>query len=237
MKVAIAILLWALMMGTTSAAVYKCTDSGGKIEFSDSPCAQTSEPMVLHYDAGDPKAGALQTQVAMGQVTIGMTASQVRQAWGEPDGIKTSKKKNGAREEWSYRRDGQSQKVTLVNGEVTEVSKQTSSSASKSSAKNAAKTEKTSTAKKNTGKADERRFVREGMTTAEVRARIGAPDSRESGTCRERTMVNSKKQLKTTRDLCDNCWVYEPAEGDPQTRTQVCFQNGQVSSIERKVVR
>jgi hypothetical protein len=96
---------------------------------------------------------------------------------------------------------------------------------------------KKSTTEKRTGNANERRFIREEMKAAEVRSRIGAPDSQEAGACRERTMVTSKKQLKTVRDLCEKCWVYDPAEGDPQVRTLVCFRNGEVSSVERKVVR
>ncbi len=242
MKAAMVFFVWIVMTGMALAAVYKCTGAGGKIEFSDKPCAgMDSEPMALRYDApGDPEIGALQNQVAMGQVAIGMTASQVKQAWGEPDKVRTAKKKSvkqgKSEEEWNYRRDGKSQKVTLIDGKVAEVSNQTSSGASGAAAKNTKGGTKTSAAKR-TGKANERRFIREGMTASEVRSRIGAPDSREAGACRERTMVSSKKQLKTVRDLCENCWVYEPTEGDSQTRTHVCFQNGEVSSIERKVAR
>ena len=238
MKTAVVFLLWMLMVSAASAAVYKCTGADGKIEFSDQPCAGAeSEAMNLQYNTiGDSGLGA------------GMTASQVRQTWGEPDTIKTSKKKKGAREEWRYQRDGYTQKVVLVDGRVTEVSKQssggavlksTSDAAPRSSKSSSTKTSaaKTSAADKRAEKVGERRFIREGMSTGEVRSRIGSPDSREDGSCREWTKVNSKNQMKTVRDLCEKCWVYDPAEGDPQTQTQVCFQNSRVSSVKRTVIR
>ncbi|MDR2172608.1 MAG: DUF4124 domain-containing protein [Burkholderiales bacterium] len=126
---------------------------------------------------------------------------------------------------------------TSKKKKTAETTDQKSSSDSKSPKKKTSSSAKTTTPTKRTGKTSERRFIREGMTTAEVRARIGDFDSREDGACRERTMVTSKKQLKTVRDLCEKCWIYDPAEGDPQTRTHVCFQNGKVSSVARKVVR
>ncbi|MCL2871442.1 MAG: DUF4124 domain-containing protein [Betaproteobacteria bacterium] len=238
MKTTVVFLLWTLMMGTASAAVYKCTGADGKIEFSDKSCAGAeSEAMNLQYNTfGDPGLSA------------GMTASQVRQTWGEPDTIKTSKKKKGAREEWRYQRDGYSQKVVLVDGRVTEISKQaaggamshsTSDSAPRLSKSPSTKASaaKTSEASKRAEKVGERRFIRKGMSAGEVRSRIGTADSREDGNCRERTKVNSQNQMKTVRDLCEKCWVYDPAEGDPQTQTQVCFQNSRVSSVKRTVIR
>ncbi|MCL2298242.1 MAG: DUF4124 domain-containing protein [Proteobacteria bacterium] len=139
----------------------------------------------------------------------------------EPESAKTSKKKSA-------------RKTAATDEKSVDASEKTSSDTSKTSRKKTSSAAKTTVTTKN---ANERRFIREGMTAAEVRSRIGAPDSQEGGACRERTMVTSKKQLKTVRDLCEKCWIYDPAEGDPQTRTHVCFRNNEVSSVERKVVR
>jgi hypothetical protein len=65
----------------------------------------------------------------------------------------------------------------------------------------------------------ERRFIRQGMTEAEVTAKIGPPD-----------MTAGTKGRKTTR------WSYLPAPGDPQTITTVVLDNGKVIDVERKVV-
>jgi hypothetical protein len=197
MKAAMVFLLCALMAGTASAEVYKCTGADGKIEFSDKPCeGMNSELMELKDNTFEG-------------------------AKNEPDSAKASKKKPA-------------RKATSADGKPAEASGKTSSDKPKTPKKKTSSATKKSEATKN---ANERRFIREGMTAAEVRSRIGASDSQEGGACRERTMVTSKKQLKTVRDLCEKCWIYDPAEGDPQTRTHVCFRNNQVSSVERKVVR
>ncbi len=85
-------------------------------------------------------------------------------------------------------------------------------------------------------KAGERRFIREGMTKAEVRAKIGAPDVQAPGECAKRFTV-SKNQIKATKSNCENCWDYPPAAMDPQTRTRICFIDNQVSSVHRLVER
>ncbi|MCL2297504.1 MAG: DUF4124 domain-containing protein [Proteobacteria bacterium] len=94
-------------------------------------------------------------------------------------------------------------------------------------ASNAAKTAEA------TKRANERRFIRAGMTATDVRSRIGSPDSREVGiNCGWVTASGETLQ----RTGCE-CWVYDPTAGDPQTRTDVCFHDGLVTSVTRKVVR
>ncbi|MDR0250029.1 MAG: DUF4124 domain-containing protein [Burkholderiales bacterium] len=115
--------------------------------------------------------------------------------------------------------------TTAIDGTFVDASGQKSSSAS-----NAAKTAE---ATKRTGSVNERRFIREGMTAADVRSRIGSPDSQEAGIDCGWTTVNGERLWRTG---CE-CWIYDPAAGDPQTRTDVCFQDGRVSSVNRKVVR
>jgi hypothetical protein len=67
----------------------------------------------------------------------------------------------------------------------------------------------------------ERKYVRMGMSEAEVVARIGEPDMRSSGT-------GSRQGPR---------WSYLPNDRDPQTITTLTFSNGMVSNIERRVVR
>lgn len=70
------------------------------------------------------------------------------------------------------------------------------------------------------GDASERKFVRLGMTEAEVLAKLGQPDmstgSRTGGAVR---------------------WTYMPAPGDPETVTALTLAKGTVVDIERKVVK
>jgi hypothetical protein len=66
--------------------------------------------------------------------------------------------------------------------------------------------------------AAERRFIRPGMTEAEVTAKVGPPD------------MTTPKGRRSSR------WNYLPAAGDPQTITTVVFDNGKVIEVERKVV-
>jgi hypothetical protein len=70
------------------------------------------------------------------------------------------------------------------------------------------------------GDASGRKFIREGMTEAEVLTRIGRPDATSGG---------SKKQ--------QGRWSYLPADGDPDTVTTITFSGGAVSDVSRKVVK
>jgi hypothetical protein len=69
-------------------------------------------------------------------------------------------------------------------------------------------------------RAAERKFVRSGMSEAEVLHRLGRPDV-TSGSGRK----NSKR------------WAYLPRPGDPGTMTTLTLQGGSVTDVERKVVR
>jgi uncharacterized protein DUF4124 len=66
----------------------------------------------------------------------------------------------------------------------------------------------------------ERKFLRMGMTQAEVLHRIGRPDT----------------QLGARRKEGQQ-WSYLPTAGDADTLTTVTFAGGAVSRVERKVVR
>jgi hypothetical protein len=73
------------------------------------------------------------------------------------------------------------------------------------------------------GKAAERRFIRTGMSEAEVLRRIGKPEA--DGHV-------GRKQGKGGKH-----WSYLPSPGDPDTITTLTIVGGQVANVERKVVR
>jgi hypothetical protein len=73
------------------------------------------------------------------------------------------------------------------------------------------------------GKAAERRFVRTGMSEAEVVRRIGKPE------------VDARSSRKQAKD--GKHWSYLPAAGDPDTITTLTIVGGLVANVERKVVR
>ena len=70
------------------------------------------------------------------------------------------------------------------------------------------------------GDASARKFVRQGMTEAEVLARLGRPDATAGG--------NKQHQGR---------WSYLPTDGDPDTVTTITFSGGTVSDVSRKVVK
>ena len=72
-----------------------------------------------------------------------------------------------------------------------------------------------------TGNAAERRFIRLGMSEAEVVMRIGRPD------------VQAKGHGKTG----GRRWSYLPAAGDAETLTTLTLAGGQVVDVERRIAR
>ena len=70
------------------------------------------------------------------------------------------------------------------------------------------------------GAATERKFIRAGMTEAEVIFKIGRPEVETHGRGRQ------GKQ-----------WSYLPASGDPDTITTLTIVGGKVASVDRKVAR
>jgi len=70
------------------------------------------------------------------------------------------------------------------------------------------------------GDASERKFLRTGMSEAEVLARLGHPDMTVGG-----------KNGNPAR------WTYMPAPGDPETITSLTLSKGTVTEVDRKAVR
>jgi hypothetical protein len=69
-------------------------------------------------------------------------------------------------------------------------------------------------------RASERKFVRSGMTEAEVLQRLGRPDVTTGGSQRS-----------------GRRWAYLPRPGDPDTMTTLTLQGGSVTDVDRKLVR
>ncbi len=66
----------------------------------------------------------------------------------------------------------------------------------------------------------QRKFLHSGMTEAEVRTLLGSPDVTSGG---------SGRKVKR--------WQYMPSPTDPDTITALTFENGVVTSVERRIVR
>jgi hypothetical protein len=71
------------------------------------------------------------------------------------------------------------------------------------------------------GNAGERRFLRSGMSDAEVIARVGPPDIRTGN-------IDSRGGAR---------WSYLPTDGDPGMITTLHFRAGVVADVERKPAR
>jgi hypothetical protein len=76
--------------------------------------------------------------------------------------------------------------------------------------------------------AGERRFITSGVTSGEVRQRIGAPDH-----VAYRTPAAAKRRSGDASQQ----WVYLPATDDPQTTTTLTIKGGVVTQVERRVTR
>ena len=72
--------------------------------------------------------------------------------------------------------------------------------------------------------AEERRFIKEGMTEGEVLLKIGEPDQ-------ETPVSGPEARIVVKR------WTYYPAPGDPQTMTELTLRGGVVSFVERTISR
>ena len=74
--------------------------------------------------------------------------------------------------------------------------------------------------------AGERRFIRTGMKSAEIRRKFGPPDD----IAKPVSASGKPHDRNGTRQ-----WIYLPADDDPQTTTTVTVLNGLVLHVDRKV--
>ena len=122
--------LAVLLAGTAHAQVYKCKDASGATLFTSQPCTPDAKPIDVRPASGqagpvDEMTAINNQRIASGRVGPGMTAAQVRGAWGSPSKINQSIYASGVSEQWIYYRGANhsySQYVYFTNGRVTSVS-------------------------------------------------------------------------------------------------------------------
>jgi len=107
--------------------------------------------------------------------------------------------------------------ITVLPGSKLEVP---APSASAKAAKEAKGDKASTKTAKVRGDPAERKFLRNGMSEAEVLARLGPPDA-----------TTGSKSTKQQR------WSWFPADGDPETVTTVTLASGVVTNVERTVVK
>ncbi|MEG1102362.1 MAG: DUF4124 domain-containing protein [Comamonas sp.] len=117
-------------------AVNKCKDASGKVTYQEHPCEAASNSQSLNINAGRMSVDdelAAQERLAKikrdnanfdsminGRIRIGMTSSQVQNAWGYPSKVNKSIGSYGTHEQWIYRNNGHNtQYVYIENGVVT----------------------------------------------------------------------------------------------------------------------
>ena len=124
------VILTAAAASAAQAQVYKCKDASGTTGFSSQPCAPDAKPIEVKPASGkggpvDEMTAINNRRIASGRVGPGMTAAQVRGAWGAPHKINQSFYSSGVTEQWIYYRDEnhiRAQYVHFSNGIVSSVS-------------------------------------------------------------------------------------------------------------------
>lgn len=115
----------ALSAAAPAWAVNKCTGLDGKITYQAAPCApaSTGEQIKLQpVPEASPDEVKFNSAASRGKVMVGMSAAQVRRAWGAPTKINSSVGTYGKHEQWVYDRGGYvSQYVYVQNGVVSSI--------------------------------------------------------------------------------------------------------------------
>lgn len=104
-------------------AVNKCTGPDGAVVFQDAPCAGKGETIKVTPASGSSNTPPhFSNALAQGKIMVGMTAEQVRRAWGAPSKINATLTGSGKSEQWVY--EGarfRNQYVYLDNGVVRSI--------------------------------------------------------------------------------------------------------------------
>ena len=108
----------ALAAGPALAQAYKCTDAAGRVAFQEQPCAAAAQQVTVKLAPvveQTPEQKRILRALAVGGVTAGMSAAQVRQVWGSPVRINKTVSAGGVSEQWVY---GNGQYLYLSHGVV-----------------------------------------------------------------------------------------------------------------------
>jgi len=209
-----------------SAEVYRCTVDG-RVIYTDHPCGvqSTKIPIESAPPARPIEAVNLQYEANLGRVAVGMTATQVEQAWGRPVEITTEQDGGGSAQHWTFNRAGEITKISFQNDKVSKIAKtQTLAQPATPAEQAPSLTLSELEDRERRDKAAERRFVRPGMTPEEVRGKLGPP---------------SDRVVRATSFGVADCWSYEPAPRDAQTLTTLCFSviDTRLVTIDRTIKR
>lgn len=114
----------ALLPGAQAWAINKCVGPDGKVSYQEGDCPAASKAESIKVPEPppiDPNENVYNAAIARGRIMSGMTAAQVRRAWGSPTKINRSTGSYGTRDQWVYDRGGigNTQYVYLDNGIVT----------------------------------------------------------------------------------------------------------------------
>ena len=95
----------ALAASPALAQAYKCTDAAGRVAFQEQPCAAGARQATVKLAPvveQTPEQKRILQAMAVGAVTAGMSAAQVRQVWGPPVRINKTVSAGGVSEQWVY---------------------------------------------------------------------------------------------------------------------------------------
>lgn len=119
------IALAALLSAGPSWAINKCTAPDGKVTYQESPCNAVQGASELKIPVAPPASdleARFNNAIAVGKIMVGMSAAQVRRAWGEPTKINVTLGANGRTEQWVYRgRNYRDDYVYLDSGVVRSI--------------------------------------------------------------------------------------------------------------------
>lgn len=113
------------LLATQAWAVNKCTGPDGKVTYQAAPCSAAASGEALKLQPvpeSAPEDVQFNNAVSQGRVMVGMSATQVRRAWGTPTKVNASVGSYGRHEQWIYNRGGfVSQYVYVQNGVVSSI--------------------------------------------------------------------------------------------------------------------
>lgn len=108
------VLLAAAAAADADAQAFKCTVNG-KAVYQEKPCEGGTEIPIR----AEPSASPLDMLAARGRISPGMTAAQVRHAYGPPTSVNPSYTGGRYREQWVYRSQYATQYVYFEDGICT----------------------------------------------------------------------------------------------------------------------
>lgn len=215
----------ALTADAAGAQIFKCVDSAGRTTYQQAPClgGQQGKELQLQTDNGStrgPDAGPRWSAIAAERrVVTGMPKPWVVQAMGPPKETRPPRNGESGSEVWVYPSPEGTLRVGFIGDSVAWNRKDASDAAPA------------------VGDAEKmRRFAARGAVKAgrdcnEAVADLGPPDREEPVIDVDPTSGRARPGPPTVR------YTYEPAAGDPHSRTSFTCMENRVIDVERTLVR